>query len=225
MWEVSMTDACSSSTRRQVLCGFAGSIALGLMPAALVARSAPADLHFVARRDGSRIGHHQVRFIRRDDRLEVDVDIQLDVTFAFIPLYRYRHRNHELWQGDRLIELESQTDDDGTTHWVRAIARDDRLVVESTAGALDLAADTATTSYWNETQIRAGRWLDTQSGRLVRSRVETHPPEMVTTDGQSVMAERYELAGDIDCDLWYHGGRWVKLRFRAPDGSTIDYVR
>jgi hypothetical protein len=223
MWEVSMTDARSSSTRRQALCGLAGSMALGLMPAALAARSAPANLHFVARRDGSRIGHHQVRFIHRDVRLEVVVDIQLDVTFAFIPLYRYRHRNRELWQGDRLIELESQTDDDGTKHWVRAIANDERLVVESTAGALDLPADTATTSYWNETKIRAGRWLDTQSGRLVRSQVETRPPEMVATDGRSVMAKRYELTGDIDCNIWYRDGRWVKLRFQASDGSTIDY--
>jgi hypothetical protein len=173
------------------------------MPTALVARSAPADLYFVARRNGSRIGHHQVRFIRRDDRLEVVVDIQLDVTFAFIPLYRYRHSNRELWQGDRLIELESQTDDDGTDHWVRAVAHGDRLAVESSAGSLDLPADTASTSYWNETKIRAGRWLDTQSGRLVRSRVATRPSEMVRVEGQSVVAKRYELAGDIDCDLWY----------------------
>jgi hypothetical protein len=37
------------------------------------------------------------------------------------------------------------------------------------------------------------------------------------------MAKRYELTGDIDCNIWYRDGRWVKLRFQASDGSTIDY--
>jgi hypothetical protein len=219
-----MTDTRSSSTRRQALCGIGSAMALSLLPAPLVARPAPPDFHFFARRNGERIGHHQVGFIRDGEHLQVDVDIQFDVTFAFIPLYRYRHHNRELWRGNRLIELKSQTDDDGAAHWVRAVARGDRLLVESSAGARDLPADTASTSYWNEAKIRDGRWIDTQSGRLVRSTVETHPPEPVRADGRSVLAKRYALAGDIDCDLWYNGGRWVKLRFQAPDGSTIDYV-
>lgn len=193
--------------------------------ARLAARTDPTqDLGFTVYRNGSEIGRHQLSFSRRGELLQVDVEIQFDVTFGFIPLYRYRHRNRELWQGERLVELESTTEDDGTEHWVRAEARGDRLVVASSEGRLELPGDTTSTSYWNETSLQHGRWLDTQRGILVRSQVEAHPSESVRVGSSTVMAQRYRLAGDIDCQLWYHEGRWVKLRFEGPDGSMIDYI-
>jgi hypothetical protein len=74
-------------------------------------------------------------------------------------------------------------------------------------GIVDLPGETATTSYWNEASLGRGAWLYTQSGRLVRSTVEPHPPELIRAGGREVEAKRYALAGDIDCDLWYHQGR------------------
>jgi hypothetical protein len=78
-----------------------------------VAGPPPPDLHFVALRDGSRIGRHKVDFQQQGDRLLVDIEIQFEVTFAVIPLFRYRHRDREVWQGDRLVELDARTDDGG----------------------------------------------------------------------------------------------------------------
>lgn len=218
-----MTDGHSSPTRRQILGGLGSALAFGHLPAAVVAGPPPPDLRFVALRDGSRIGHHRVNFLQQGDRLLVDIEIQFEVTFAFIPLYRYRHRNREVWEGDRLVELDARTDDDGLEHWVRAEAQGGRLMVTSSEGGLDLPGETATTSYWNEASLGSGAWLDTQSGRLVRSTVEPHPPEPIRAGGREVEAKRYALAGDIDCHLWYHQGRWVGLRFEASDGSTIHY--
>lgn len=220
-----MEHPCRSTTRRHALVRIGTSAIMSLLPFGPGVRAmAPETLNFVVYRDGSEIGGHEVRFAQRGERLQVDIEIRFDVTFAFIPLYRYRHRNREIWQGDRLVALEARTDDDGTEHWVRAEMRGDRMVVTSSTGRLDLPRDTASTSYWNEATLRDGAWLDTQSGQLVRSRVEVHPPEQVRTSGQDVMAKRYVLTGDIDCELWYHQGRWVKLRFQASDGSTIDYL-
>ena len=211
-------------SRRQALVGIGTSAVASLLPFAPRARSATSqDLHFAVYRDGTEIGAHQVRFAQLGERLQVDIEIEFDVTFAFIPLYRYRHRNREVWQGDRLVELEARTDDDGTEHWVRAESQGDGMIVVSSAGRLDLPNDTASTSYWNEATLLNGTWLETQSGRLVRSRVDMHPSEQIRTGGQVVMATRYVLSGDIDCELWYHEGQWVKLRFQASDGSTIDY--
>ena len=219
-----MEHGCWTATRRQALAGIGTSAVMTLLPFGAGARAtAPEDVSFVVYRDDDEIGGHQVRFARRGERLQVNIEVQFDVTFGFIPLYSYRHRNRELWQGERLIELEARTDDDGTEHWVRAEAEGDRMIVTSSAGRLELPGDTVSTSYWNEAMLAGGAWLDTQSGRLVQSQVEVHPPEQIKARNQVVMAKRYVLNGDIDCELWYHQGHWVKLRFEASDGSIIDY--
>ncbi|MGI9501349.1 MAG: DUF6134 family protein, partial [Geminicoccaceae bacterium] len=54
-------------------------------------------LFFEARRNGDPIGHHAVSFTEDSERLIGDVEISLTVTFAFIPVYRYRHQNREVW--------------------------------------------------------------------------------------------------------------------------------
>jgi hypothetical protein len=190
----------------------------------LPSRAAPAPLRFEARRDGEPIGHHRVSFTQQADRLIVDIEINLMVTFAFIPVFRYRHHNREIWTGGRLMALDSRTNDDGMMHRVSARADGGNLLVEGTGGRLTLPGDTLPTSYWNEATVARQAWLNTQDGRLVRSTVEALPPEPILAAGRNVEARRYRLAGDIDCELWYHAGRWSKLRFAAPDGSTIDYL-
>lgn len=222
-----MTDG-SGRIQRRVLLGLAALGGVMTLASRVPAggRSVPPDdrLSFVVYRDGSEIGWHEVRFARRGAGLQVDVEIRLDVIFGFIPLYRYRHRNRELWRGERLVELAARTVDDGAESWVEAQRRDDRLIVASSAGALELPGSITPTSHWNEARVLDGAWLDTQSGRLVRSRVAPQAPEPIRVGSRTVMAKRYVLAGDIDCELWYHDGRWVKLRFRASDGSMIDYA-
>lgn len=179
---------------------------------------------FTAYRNGSRLGFHRIDFSRDGDRLIADIEIAFDVKLAFIPVYRYRHRNREVWQADQLISLETETDDNGTDHKVTAFRKEGRLFVDGSEGRLDLSGDTQTTSYWNEASIERGQWIDTQSGKLVRSAVTKKPPEPVLVEGRNLEAARYDLDGDITCSLWYADGRWVKLHFVTEDDSEIEYT-
>ena len=180
---------------------------------------------FKAYRNGSEIGWHRLTFSADADRLLVNIEIRFDVTFAFLTLYRYRHRNRETWQGARLVALDTTTDDDGERFAVRAEAKGEELVVENAAGdVVLLPADTLPSSYWHERTVEREQWLDTQSGRLARSTVERLGAEPIEAAGRTVTATRYRLRGDIDCELWYHERRWSKLRFSASDGSIIEYA-
>ena len=198
--------------------------AAGLLWPSSLRASSSESLRFRAYRDGAAIGHHDVAFSEQAGRLVVDIDIELTVTFAFIPVYRYRHRNREVWSDGRLLQLDSKTDDDGAGYRVSARAEEGALLVEGSSGRLELPGDTLPTSYWHEAMVTRDGWLNTQTGDLIRSRVERLGPEPIEAAGGTVDAERYRLSGDLDCDLWYRAGRWSKLRFAAPDGSTIDYV-
>jgi hypothetical protein len=210
-------------TRRRLLTACGALAGLAALPRALAVVPKSERLDFEALRDRSPLGWHRLRFRREGDLLHVEIAIDFEVSFAFLIFYRYRHRNHEVWQGDRLVRLDATTDDDGERFEVRARAEGERLLVEGSGGRLELPGDTLTTSYWHERTVERGEWLNTQDGRLARSTVTARGIERIKAGGREVDAARYTLEGDIDSDLWYRDSLWAKLRFQAR-GSTIEYV-
>ncbi|MGI9501826.1 MAG: DUF6134 family protein [Geminicoccaceae bacterium] len=215
---------------RRLLLSKAWFLGLGALPWPVIASASDVAFGegsptvFTAYRNGSRLGFHRIDYSKDEDRLIADIEIAFDVKLAFIPVYRYRHRNREVWQAGQLISLETETDDNGEDHKVSAVRKEGRILVDGSEGRLDLPGDSQTTSYWNEASIERGQWIDTQSGKLVRSAVTKKPPEPVLVEGRNLEATRYDLDGDITCNLWYTDGRWVKLLFVTEDGSEIEYT-
>lgn len=213
-----------SLSRRHLLMQ-AGLASFSLLPwRSPVAMAALDNINFTAYRNGSWFGSHNVTFEENEGKLNIDIEISFDYKLAFLSLYRYRHRNREVWADDRLIEIKTETDDNGTAFEVVGRAQDDRLMIDGSGGKLNLAGDTAPTSYWNEATVERGKWLDTQNGKLVQSKVTAKGPEPILVNGKTVEANAYMLEGDITCTLWYRERRWVGLKFIASDDSVIDYT-
>lgn len=225
-----MTASMTLTTSRRTLLAQAGGLGLAALPWPVAAARTEKEpgprrpLTFTAYRNGSRFGFHTIDFSTEGKRIIVDIEIAFDVKLAFIPLYRYRHKNREVWEEGKLISLKTETDDNGEAQAVRVERAGGRLLVEGSGGNLDLPGDTLTTSYWNEAAVTKGEWLDTQAGKIARSVVTKRKPETVLAEGQRVEATPYDLEGDITCTLWYADGRWVKLKFIGEDGSVIDYA-
>lgn len=214
-----------NSLSRRMLLAQAGAVGLGCLPRmSWAAPIALNPINFTAYRNGSRFGYHNVSFEEMEQRLIVEIEIVFDYKLAFIPLYRYRHRNREVWVEDLLVEIATETDDNGTAYRVSGKADDKRFLVDGSGGALELAATVAPTSYWNEETVKRGEWLDTQNGELVRSKVTPLGADQRVVAGKPIEATAYALEGDITCTLWYHQGRWVGLRFIASDDSIIEYT-
>lgn len=181
-------------------------------------------LAFRVSREGSPIGWHRVLLDRQGERLTTSISIELDVRIAFIRVYSYRHRNREIWDGDRFIEFASETDDNGDRHKVRAVAGDGGIVVEGSSGRQLVSNDHAPTTWWARRLTEPGMWIDTQTGRTMRSKVTLVGRERIVADGTATEADRLRLDGDVKLDAWYAGERWVGLEFRAEaDGSLITY--
>jgi len=197
------------------------------MPATGLARTAPAATswgqEFVVSRNGARIGRHLLRFSQDGPRTTAEITIELQVKLAFITVYRYRHVNRELWEGDRLLSFASRTDDNGTEHRVQARRSGDRILVEGDAGLVEASGDALPTTYWHRRCLDRPRWIDTQGGRLLECSVSPRGPERIAAVDREVAAERFAVQGDLRLDLWYVGERWVKLAFPGPDGTPIDY--
>jgi hypothetical protein len=180
-------------------------------------------IEFQVLRDGSPIGTHTLEFSRNGPRVTVRIAIDLLVRFLGIPVYRYTHRNTEVWEGDRLVSIEATTDRNGTALSVRGQAGNGGIALDGTLGGRFTApADIVTTSYWHSRFLR-GRKLDTQGGKLLDVTVTPKGEERLAGD---LAARRWHVAGDLKLDIWYDlSGAWAGLRFAAEDGSTITYVR
>lgn len=186
----------------------------------------PSSLAFSVLRKGDVIGSHSIDFTRRGEDLIVDIDIDLELKFAFITLFRYEHRNREIWRGERLISIDTRTDNNGTEHWLRGRAGDEGFEVTSDSGDALLPTDVLPSSYWHPDTRKATTLLNTQTGVLAEIEVTPESNESyVPMPWGPQTAQGFKVSGDIDLNLWYDSrGCLLKLNFAAPkDGSLIDY--
>ncbi|MDW8443702.1 MAG: DUF6134 family protein [Acetobacteraceae bacterium] len=183
-------------------------------------------LAFRVMRNDAPIGTHVLEFTPQAERVEVRIAIDLAVRFLGLVAYRYRHRNTEVWERDRLLAIDSETDRNGRPYWVRARAVAGAIEVEgSQSGAYRAPRDATSTSYWHARFLRSPV-IDTQGGRLLSTRIEPVEEEIVPVGAAMRPARRFRVSGDLTLDIWYDAeGVWSGLLFTGEDGSTIRYVR
>ncbi|WP_395675221.1 DUF6134 family protein [Inquilinus sp.] len=209
--------------RRDLLAGGAAMAAGLLLPARLLAAPGGHDIAFRVLRGSDDIGTHRLDFTRAGNRLEVRIAVDLVVTFAGIPVFRFTHRNHETWEGDRLVAIETTTNDDGKPYVVHGQRVGDVLRIRSTFGDYDAPGGVIPSSYWTPRLIGQTQLLDTRSGKLLPVTCRGLGQEMVDTPSGPVRATRYHIDGEITLDIWYAAnGDWVKLAFTAR-GSEVTY--
>lgn len=210
--------------RRLAAAGLAAIIVL--TAPALAAVPGNGRIEFDVLRDGKTpMGSHSLRFEQRGEELHVFVEIDLEVKLAFVTLFSYAHRNHEVWKDGRLIAIETETDDDGESYFVRGTASAEGFRVETKDGVEILPADVYPTSYWQYATVERDELLDTQRGNLVDVATQALRQETISIDGVPIEATHYRMSGDLDLELWYApNGEWVKIAFAAR-GTDVVYDR
>lgn len=181
---------------------------------------------FRVTRNDSPIGTHVLEFARDGADVRVSIAIDFAVRFLGVTAFRYTHRNTEVWRGDRLVTINATTDNNGTPLAVKARANGRGIEVEGTqSGAYVAPPEAVSTSYWHGAFLR-GEKIDTQGGKLLKTRLTRLGTELVPVAGGSVEATRWRIEGDLELDIWYDAaGAWSGLRFVRSDGSVILYTR
>jgi hypothetical protein len=227
--------------------GFAGlCMSVGALPVC-----AQEHASYIFYRDGKPVGRHVVESSGQGAGLRVRVETQIQVQLADrITLFRYSHRASETWDGDRLVSMESQTDDNGKNFRVIANRGGSGLAIRATVPDVEAAsigdrmlsfqafgtseklveqvapADLVPTNWWHHRIVRQTRLLNSQTGSISTIAIQQLGNEVVQTGLGQLAASRYRMTGVVTQDLWYDGrGRWIKSSFRARDGSAVELVR
>jgi len=177
---------------------------------------------FELHRDGNRIGTHTLTFSRRGDDLVVDVAIDIEVKVAFITVFRYEHRNQEIWRDGRLLSLDARTNHDGDHYRVVAKATGDGLQVDGSGGRFTAPADTISTSWWNDAYVRRDQLLDSEKGKMMQASTKVvgrGPVEIA--GGRSLDATHYRTSGEVKVQTWFAQEQWVGMSFIAFDQEVV----
>lgn len=180
-------------------------------------------------RNGKPFGEHRITFDQQGDKTHVQIDINMRYSLGPVTLFRYTHSNEEIWDGDKIISVRSQTNDDGEKYVVDATWGDVVKVDITDKGekkTIEAPANIYSTSYWNPIALKAGQLLNTQKGRIEDVSVTKVGDEEALVGGESVMAERYAIDTVLPLEVLYDKKtkQWVGLDFEVR-GSEITYRR
>lgn len=183
------------------------------------------EIRFDVVRNGEKVGSHQVRFDGTSRDLTVRSDFTLKIDLLFVTVFEYSYRSEGRWRQGRLETLTASVDDHGQRSRLSVEPEGARLRINSGDEVYYAAAPLYPTNHWNATVTAEKRVLNTLTGKLNAVQIERKARERVETERGMISATRYAYTGELETEVWYDdAGRWVKMRFRGRDGSSIDYV-
>jgi hypothetical protein len=212
---------------RRTLLATAGAAVLAQRARAALPIPNGDSLTFLIMRFDREIGRHTLTFDCTGDALTVRIAMDVAVTFAGLTLARYRHRGVETWQGNTLVGLAGETDNNGDRGWMDARRTAEGLVVTGSKTTRYVAPDqTGPASYWDKRMLDRPM-ISLEDGVLLSRKVADPRTDSVRlASGRIIEASRYNLSGKPGLDLWYdHTATWAGMAMTVVDGSEVRYER
>ena len=183
------------------------------------------EIHFDVFRKGEKVGYHRVKFSKDVSGLNVQIVFEIEIDFLFFTAYQFKYHSESRWVEGQLNYLKASVNDDGDKFEVTANRHDQLIRVMSSNETFSTPAPILPTNHWNASVLNHTRVLNTLTGRVNTVSIAAQGIEPVATENGHIEATRYVYTGDLDNEVWYdQAGRWVKMRFKASDGSIINYV-
>ncbi len=189
------------------------------------ARTDARSWEFSVMLDGSPIGYHRFELQPAADGLELVSEASFDVRVLFINAFRYRHTNREVWDGECLSRIESNTRQNGKRFAVTGARIDDQFVLKAGGSADPIGSCVMTFAYWNPSFLQQSQLLNPQSGEYVSVDVEPLGRQIFTVRGEQVPATAWRVtARDTDLTVWFSdNNEWLGLESIAKGGRILRY--
>lgn len=184
------------------------------------------EVAFVVRRNGRDVGEHRTVFSRDGGVVEAVSEMTLKVKVLFITAYKFTYRAESRWCDDTLLNLSATTNRNGDQTQVMAVRHGQDVAIDGPKGVVEASGIIFPTEHWHPDVLMDDRVINTITGGINQVAIKDEGPvQVAVADGSLLPARHYRYTGQLETEVWYDAqGRWVKLRFAADDGSTIEYV-
>jgi hypothetical protein len=142
---------------------------------------------------------------------------QADVRVPYLlRSYVYTYRGAEIWNGDRPVQVQASTNDNGKKASVTAVVRDSGTDVTVNGERRAIPGLSWTTTYWRLPAPAVMRnqgfpILDVDTGKIWQGKLQFVGPVQVRVDGNQVNCSYYRLDTETPAELWFDGqGRLVR---------------
>lgn len=188
--------------------------------------SAQARWEFEVLLDGKKIGYHEFTVSNDDGVQKVRMEARFDVKLLFVNVFSYRHQNEEVWEGNCLYSITSETKSNGKEFSVSGRASGDEFQLQSLSSENTLPRCIMTFAYWNPDFLMADQLLNGQTGEYEMVEITREGEETLAIDGQDISAIRYTINGTASpITLWYAAAdqRWLALESVVNGGRVLRY--
>lgn len=176
-------------------------------------------------RKGVPVGSHQVQLENRDDHTKVVSRSEIKIGLLGLTFYHFRYESQEEWDEQGLRRLLVKVDDDGEPLRIDGHRRGDWFVwtvndVDSKTHEMPVYP----TNHWNSSVLSQSRVLNTLTGLINKVSIQPNQEETLKFNGALGEVKGYRYSGELRLESWYDSnGRWMGMRFKGQDGSTIEY--
>ena len=215
-------------TTRRLLIGAA--IALMTPGLGFASTSAQDPLTFAVSLDDRPIGTHRFRIVDDGATRVVESAASFDVRILRVPVYRYRHRNTEIWRDGCLKQIESATDANGTRYAVDLSKTARGYTIATSTETRNYQADCLMSfAYWDRRFLRQNQLLNTQTGELIAVEIQPLGESLREIANRTLSVEGFRILAEpqnIDIQVFYDSmdGRWIALESVLENGRILRYV-
>lgn len=175
--------------------------------------------------DDKYIGYHVFNMTARDGYRWVTSEAYFKVKILFITAYEYEHSAEEIWNGNCLESISSDTNDNGDPMFFNAAVFNNQFILNKQNGKQTLDGCVRSFAYWDINLLETTHLLNSQNGEYMPIDIVDRGLSVIELDGETIQANKYSLTTDDgEIYLWYSDtGQWLSLQTETDNGYTLTY--
>jgi hypothetical protein len=193
-----------------------GLIVLGLIAPVLSTLAAdPETRDLLIQVDGKKAGEMHIT-VQQLENGSTAISSAADVAVDKLVIhYTYSYRGTELWKDGKLLQLDSNTNDNGKKLSVAAVADKDAIRLRADGKERLVRPDVWTTSYTRYPDVsrcdKTVNLIDADTGKEMTATMQYMGKDELIVAGNKIACTHFHLSGGVTVDLWYDGqGRLVR---------------